>query len=295
MSGTTECAVQFACEGDLLQGILHPAGGAVGMVVIVGGPQYRAGSHRFFVQLARRVATAGCPVLRFDVRGMGDSAGSPRDFEALTPDIAAAIDTLLAEQPQLREVVLWGLCDGASAALLYLNERKDPRVAGLCLLNPWVRSAQTLAQARVKHYYLQRLRQPAFWHKLFRGAVGLGALSGLWRQVWAAGRSGEQHIRAASQPFPQRMLAGWQTFSKPVLLMLSANDLTAQEFSEHARRTPEWGLEAAPKQLSIHQLQQADHTCSAAHAKGSAIALVVDWMSRLSSNSGHGCLSLPDH
>ena len=62
------------------------------VVVIVGGPQYRAGSHRQFVLLARGLAAAGCPVLRFDARGMGDSDGDARTFESIDDDIGAAID-----------------------------------------------------------------------------------------------------------------------------------------------------------------------------------------------------------
>ena len=89
----TEQALTFDCEADALVGILHvPAAPCdVGVVVIVGGPQYRAGSHRQFVLLARELAAAGYAVLRFDYRGMGDSGGEPRDFERVSVDIAAAI------------------------------------------------------------------------------------------------------------------------------------------------------------------------------------------------------------
>ena len=71
-----EQAFTFDCDGESLLGLLHrPAADApadaeqTGVVIIVGGPQYRAGSHRQFVHLARALAGAGHPVLRFDVRG----------------------------------------------------------------------------------------------------------------------------------------------------------------------------------------------------------------------------------
>src|SRR5258706_1742827 len=97
----TERALGFDCEGDALVGILHePADAAdIGVVVIVGGPQYRAGSHRQFVVLARAIADAGFAVLRFDVRGMGDSAGAPRSFETVGADVAAAIAALQSAVP----------------------------------------------------------------------------------------------------------------------------------------------------------------------------------------------------
>ncbi|KAB8057318.1 hydrolase 1, exosortase A system-associated, partial [Janthinobacterium violaceinigrum] len=52
---------------------LPAAPGPRGVLIVTGGPQYRVGSHRQFVLLARALAAQGVPVLRFDLRGMGDS------------------------------------------------------------------------------------------------------------------------------------------------------------------------------------------------------------------------------
>ncbi|MCK7493609.1 MAG: hydrolase 1, exosortase A system-associated [Comamonadaceae bacterium] len=163
--------------------------GATGVVVVVGGPQVRAGGHRQFVHLARTLAAAGHPVLRFDVRGMGDSSGALRGFEQITPDIGAAVDALLQRAPGVRRVVLWGLCDGASAALLYLHERRDPRVRGVCLLNPWVRSEASLARTHVKHYYTRRLRE----------ARVLAEAAARRRRLEVAGRTVAQRLPCAWQ------------------------------------------------------------------------------------------------
>jgi len=46
-----------------------------GVLIVVGGPQYRVGSHRQFVMLARFLADHGVPCMRFDYRGMGDVSG----------------------------------------------------------------------------------------------------------------------------------------------------------------------------------------------------------------------------
>ena len=107
-----EEAISFACGGDTLVGIVSTSSAPsnLGVVIIVGGPQYRVGSHRQFVSLARTLAAAGFPALRFDYRGMGDSGGDRRSFEDIEDDIRAAIDTLLASQPGLASVALWGLC-----------------------------------------------------------------------------------------------------------------------------------------------------------------------------------------
>ncbi len=143
-----EQAISFECAGDRLTGVLHrPArAAALGVVIVVGGPQYRIGAHRQYVLLARRLCAEGIPAFRFDTRGMGDSDGAFQGFEAIDQDIAAAIDAFQAAEAGLERVVLWGLCDGASAAAFYGHQ--DPRVAGLILVNPWVRSEATQAEAR---------------------------------------------------------------------------------------------------------------------------------------------------
>ena len=73
---------------------------------------------------------------------------------------------------QLSGVVLWGLCDAASAALLY--GPSDDRVKGLVILNPWVRSEAGQARAYLKHYYLTRLFDKNLWKKIFRGEFQSG-------------------------------------------------------------------------------------------------------------------------
>jgi len=260
MSGTEE-AVCFDCAGEQLLGIVSlPPGkpGALGVVVVVGGPQYRAGSHRMFVQLARRLATEGFAVLRFDVRGMGDSTGDAAGFEAQSDDIQAAIGALMQRVPQLRSVVLWGLCDGASAALLYLDEQNDRRVGGVCLVNPWAKSEAVEARAQVKHYYLDRLRQRDFWLKLLRGGVGPGALGELLQAL----RRARQPLRVEPLSYQARMLRGWNRRMPATLLVLSGRDYTAREFEEFAGSQPGWAAVLAAPGLVRVDIAGADHTFS---------------------------------
>lgn len=271
----SEEAVVFDCKGESLVGVItsSQAAAAIGVVVVVGGPQYRAGSHRYFVRLARALGVAGFPSLRFDYRGMGDSTGSPRSFEQVDDDLESAIDTLLHRAPQLRQVVLWGLCDGASAALMYLHASADTRVGGVCLLNPWVRSQASLARTHVKHYYLQRLVQVGFWRKLLSGKVAGNALVGLLRNISRAGAGG-----VVEASFQQRMLAGLTAFRGPVLLLLSEIDYTAKEFVEYTQTNRQWRQVLAMPGLSQRSLPGADHTLSTPIESSLPEQILVGWL-----------------
>jgi exosortase A-associated hydrolase 1 len=286
----TETALSFDCDNEQLVAILARAEMAadsaadsvaeiaaeVGVVVVVGGPQTRVGSHRQFVLLARELAAAGFPTLRFDYRGMGDSSGAQRDFEAVTPDIRAAIDALQSACPTVTRVVLWGLCDGAAAALLYCDETQDPRVTGLCLLNPWVRSEASLAKTQVKHYYGPRFLQREFWLKLLSGRLNMAASIGeLLRKVGQT--SGPAH-RGESLAFQERMARGLRTFTGRVLLILSGDDYTAKEFLEYVATAEGWRGVLERPNLTRVDVAGADHTFAAHYWRQAVTDACLDWL-----------------
>jgi len=262
----SEQALVFDCGGESLIGVLSGAAltAGRGVLIIVGGPQYRVGSHRQFTLLARHLAERGIPALRFDYRGMGDSDGEMRTFERVRADIRCAIDRFFASAPGLKDVVLWGLCDAASAALFYAHQ--DARVSGLVLLNPWVRTEQGLARVHLRHYYVQRLFQASLWRKVARGefkfreaaaALGKFALDAMRR-----GRSSGsvEESPASESPLPDRMEAALRRFPGRLLLILSGNDLVAQEFNDLAKRSHSWRRLLEDRRVTRHDLPEANHT-----------------------------------
>ena len=275
----TEQPLFIPCAGEQMLGILAlpEAPAEIGIVLVVGGPQTRVGSHRQFVLLARTLAQTGFAVLRFDYRGMGDSSGEQRAFDAVDDDIAAALDALQTEVSAVRRIVLWGLCDAASAALLYWHGARDPRIAGFCLINPWVRSAATLARTRVKHYYGQRLFSVDFWQKLLRGQVGIAkAIGGLLRSL----RLFAQTPVAAEcdSSFQAKMLETLRECPAQILLILSGRDFVAREFIEYAGADPAWsGVLAQPK-LTREEIPDADHTFSTAQWRSHVERATINWL-----------------
>lgn len=277
-----ERPITFECRGETLVGMLHsPAHpvSATGLLVVVGGPQYRVGSHRQFVLMARGLAQAGYSVFRFDYRGMGDSTGSARSFEDVGTDIAAAVDVFLREQPELQGVVLWGLCDGASACLM--NCGSDRRVLGLILANPWVRTESSEARARIRHYYLQRLLQRSFWSSVLAGEFRPLRSTGEFLGSLARARTGLSDPRRQGASFIERMRDGLRAFAAPVFFLISERDLTAREFLELCSQSAAWKALLQRPSARVVRLEDADHTFSSRATLDRVIEECRRWLSSL--------------
>jgi exosortase A-associated hydrolase 1 len=277
-----EQVVGFDCDGERLWGVLsRPAQSSshrTAVLIVVGGPQYRVGSHRQFVQLARHLAQAGFPTLRFDYRGMGDSDGERRDFTRAGPDIRAALDALSRRCPTVDRFVIWGLCDAASAALMYVST--DSRVTGVVAANPWVRSEASLAATHIRHYYLGRLASSDFWAKLSRGRVdwraSFGALFGSVRAVFGAG--GKERRAVPEGSFQDAMARGLTALRGQLLLILSGNDLTAKEFTTFTASSPSWRRLLERPNVARHEIAESDHTFSRRQWLDEVQAQTVAWL-----------------
>jgi uncharacterized protein len=273
--------VQFSCDGDCLQAMLHaPAEPRrTGVLVVVGGPQYRVGSHRQFVLLGRALAAHAISVLRFDYRGLGDSGGTPRTFEDVQADMRAAVDEFLRRVPTLERVVIWGLCDAASAATFYAAG--DKRIAGLVLLNPWARSDQTVARAYLKHYYLRRLFDPRAWRDLLTGRKSpFTALRSVGDTVRDAVAQDTGNGQAQRAPLTDRMRGGLEAFKGPVLLILSGDDITAAEFRDVAESSRAWRTLVGATRVTRCELAAADHTFSTRAWRDQVAQWTADWVEK---------------
>lgn len=289
-----EIALTFGCAGVSLIGVLHPGQvqAQIAVLLVVGGPQYRVGSHRQFVLLARSLARQGIPVLRFDYRGMGDSDGSQRTFESVDDDIESAINALCENLPAVKKIVIWGLCDAASAALFYAH--KDPRVSGLVLLNPWVRTDAGMARTYLKHYYLQRFFSVEFWKKLLRGRWNMRAsLASLIKflaklrkpqsinEISDSRKTSEVTNTQSSRvpTLPDAMRDGWERFNGKVLLILSGNnDYVADEFRDLIKVSRPWRNLLKRASTTRHDFPQANHTFSRSEWRDQVTEWTLSWL-----------------
>ncbi len=290
-----EKPIVFESAGYPLVGMLHPAPGSqeLGILVMVaGGPQYRIGGHRQLVLWARKMSAHGFPVFRFDFRGMGDSYGSYHEIENTEEDICAALDRFFEQTPSLKQVVLWGECNACSASLIYAH--KDPRISGIVMLNPWVRTEQGQAKAVVRHYYLNRLTQRSFWKKIIglefdvmasiRSAVKMlslarGRTAGHSGNVRPGEKTDEEH-----RPLPDRMLDGLSRFNGRIMLIMSGRDMIAKEFDDLLNVAPAWNKQLAGCAMIRHDLKYADHTFSTGEWRNQVAEWGIEWLSGLSSS-----------
>ncbi len=273
--------VVFDCEHSQLIGIAHrPSAPAkqCGIVFVVGGPQYRVGSHRQFTIMARSFASAGYPVLRFDYRGMGDSEGPYLGFERVDSDIRCAIGAFIDHEPGLQGVILCGLCDAASACLIYCSQH-DQRVAGLILLNAESRTELTEAAATLKFYYFERLFEKTFWVKVLSGKFNVRAsIRSLWTTVLRTLRSRKAAMTAGDLSFVEKMLKGLRSSRVPILLLESERDLTAKAFADLCKSDERWGREVGASRVTRRSVADADHTFARRSDMDNACSICTEWL-----------------
>lgn len=284
-----EIPLAFDCEGSQLIGMVHLPETILSrglITVVAGGPQYRGGVCRLQVQMARALAAAGVPVMRFDYRGLGDSEGSFRGFTDIEADLRAALNAFRQQAPALREWVLWGGCDAASAVMI--NAWKFPEVTGIALGNPWVQTAEIGDVVAVKHYS-RRLHDLDFWLKVLRLQYNpLPALATLARRVFSRlkQRSGIGQVPPSqpaaddpSAPALARMRHGLASFKGDLLLLMSGRSLISKEFDELVAAHADWQQALrSPRHLARYELLDADQALSTIDARQEAIRTTLRWM-----------------
>jgi len=164
----------------LVGNVVLPARAArTGVLMAHGWSGYRSGPHGLLTSLARELAAAGYPTLRFDFRGRGESGGDGLRSSLVTmaDDLVAASEWFTA-RCNLTGIVYLGLCSGGNVTIGTL--KRLPQARGLVLLSVYPFSdgdAFGRDVHRTWHYggvYLRKALQGETWTRLFRGDVHVG-------------------------------------------------------------------------------------------------------------------------
>jgi hypothetical protein len=165
MTAPRERAVSFGSAGRL-KGILTLPSDSdpVRVLALVNAgfvPKY--GPFRVYTQIARRLASQGVGVLRFDLGGLGDSVPSAVGLlsERTLTDLGAAAD-LLASEFRATDVVFGGICSAAEDSLRFAEV--DARVARVILVDPFAYRTAGFGWRHTRHRLWRRaLRSVGAW------------------------------------------------------------------------------------------------------------------------------------
>ena len=286
----TEKPVSFTVHGHDLYGVMsvpeEKAKAAV--IIVVGGPQFRVGSHRQFALLARTLAAQGILTLRFDYTGMGYSQGIAKQFYEIDDDIKTAVDFISGNECDVDKIYVWGLCDAAAA--ISFTAHTDDRINGVVLLNPWVRNEASHSKAILKNYYRERLFSIDVWKQLLMSPSkvfkAIFSLSNIVFKILSS-RSNESQIATREiipiadreENIAEAMFKGMSNFNGSICLILSGKDLVADEFKQVLDEN-DWLLDEANKSKTVmHHIDDADHTFSSQKFRSQVEQITLNFVS----------------
>jgi len=274
----TERVFPFGLQQNLLgvltepnAGHIHPDSPAV--LFLNAGILHHVGPFDWYKTLARRLAGCGLLSFRFDLAGIGESAGrtdcaSPLDGAIL--DVTEAMD-FLAGTRQVRQFVLFGLCSGA--VLAHHVAVRDERVAGAVLIDG--------IGYRTTGYYLRHYRARAF-----RLQPWLGGIRRLVRAVLGREVKREQTPLLSESnflDFPSREQTGAELtvlLDRGVrLLFLYTGGVTAHYFNHRRQFKEMFGqLDAKGDKPEVEYAAEADHLYSSHQHRQTLFLRVESWM-----------------
>ncbi len=267
-----EEAWTFGPEGSLV-GIVtepgEPGGASIACVIPNAGLIHRVGPRRFSVTLARRLAEAGIPTLRFDLAGVGDSKHVGESVGArqrILDNMRSALDEL-ERRCGVRRFVIVGICSGAVNG--YRTALADERVVGTLMYDGlWYRSRWT-ALVRI----VNRVR--ALTPKEL-----LASLQRRWRDRLATQDEagvGLADFDAANPPKAEFVANVDALVRRGVKLCFVYGGGVLRYYSYASQFRDVFGRESFYPQVRCEFLPTLDHMLSTTQAQQTMQRVVVDW------------------
>lgn len=301
-------------DGLALRGVLTMPAGTTGtqgracLLLLPAGLKYRTGPHRFYVHLARELASDGAMTLRMDTLGVGESDGElpSAPVQELRDGVeggrfvrdALAGAAGLRRRYRVRGVVLGGICGGAVTAQLAAAERPD-LVAGVLSINTSVgvstgasSAATTPTPTRLRqnmHAYLSKLRSPAAWGRLLRRESDFSAIGATLSAVVAAPLA---RIDGFSEREPRASRVFLDSFrfleraGVPHLMLFGGNDNRWFEFQDLVL-DPELGGRRVGAGFRISVIPDANHELHLPEWQNAALDQARAWFRQFAQREVH--------
>ncbi len=193
----------------------------------------RGGPHNLLTNLARNLAAAGIPSLRFDFRGRGESDLDPEEITlGHMGDDAVAAARFLASRLGRRPLWIVGICSGGNVGIGIID--RLPEVAGMWLLSvyPFGEADSFSRDARRTAHFLKlywdKLWQPRTWQRIVRGEISYGGvlrvLTNPFRKDKRRADNALQQEQPESQPQPPRRSPLDKLLLRPIPVQITYGD-----------------------------------------------------------------------
>lgn len=296
MNACEEYAVPVGAHPRMIGVLARPAHAesrrcATAVVLLGAGLVHHVGPNRLMVRLARRLASRGIASLRFDHRGIGDSA--PRvdgqSFEAgAVREAREAMDHLQASEGMETFVVL-GICSGAETALRVALE--DPRVVGVGMINGGGQGAGSAwdtyeyARNQVRHYMRHAVFSLDSWRRALTGRIEYRRLVAALVLRVRNGLSPPEQVASAARETAGDV-EGLAARGVRLLWVHSERDFSRDYFEtmfgKDARRLTASGT------VRTEVIPYIDHTLTARHGQEKFLDIVVSWLGDFERNADGG-------
>ncbi|RFB04071.1 alpha/beta fold hydrolase [Parvularcula marina] len=248
----------FSADKERREPILIPNAGIV----------HRIGPHRLHVRLARALAEAGYPVLRFDLHGLGDSGPPSPEMgfeEQAISDISAAIDAMRTDS-----VTIIGLCSGADNAMR--AAQGDRRIRRLVLLDPHAYGSARASASRL----IEKAADPDRWWRAASRLMGGGGVDAVMRPGHEEGELEEaERLPIAKEEFAAQLDAVSKRGGR---VLIRYTDFVRETLTSAAHFHAAFPEGRFGKFLTIDVDRETDHTYTALSAQQRLIARLSDWL-----------------
>jgi hypothetical protein len=248
------------------------------VLLLNAGLLHRVGPNRLYVALARRLAAAGMPVLRFDYSGLGESEARRDDLPLAETALTEGLEAmeLLETLGVADRFVPMGICAGAENAQRLASE--DERVVGAVLIDGYA--------YRTRGYYLREcarhLLSGRSWGRLLTRPRAIRQL--LAHRAGAPAAPIERNPGGLDyeREFPPReacLEEMTQILARDVELFLIFTGGGMAEFYNHPRQFAETfpSLAGHPR-LRLQFMRRADHTFTLRSHQDDVMASIESWV-----------------
>ena len=265
-------------SGILTEPAGHEAAERPAVLLLNAGLLHRVGPNRLHVVLARRLAAAGMPVLRFDYSGLGESEARRDELALDQSALAEGIEAMefLQTSGVADRFVPMGICAGAENAQRLACE--DERVVGAVLIDGYA--------YRTAGYYLREcarhLLSRQSWGRLVARPLAVRRLLGGGRAAAAAPTERNPGGLDYERQFPPRETCLEELrriLTRNVELFLIFTGGGMAEFYNHPRQFAEsFPSLAGHPRLRLEFMKSADHTFTLRSHQDAVLASIDAWL-----------------